>query len=85
MTTHAPADTGTTTTPELLTVAEVATHLRVSTMTVRRWIDAGDLPAVKVGRQRRVAVDDLNAYLQAAGTSSWRVSTPAASGPRATR
>lgn len=64
--------------PELLKVAEVAARLRVSPMTVRRWISAGDLPTVAAGpRTRRVSVEDLDAYLAAAGaTSTWSVSTP---------
>jgi excisionase family DNA binding protein len=46
-----------------LTVAEVASLLRVSTMTVYRLIKAGDLPAVRVGRSYRVAEDDVDGYL----------------------
>lgn len=37
-----------------LTVVEVAEFLRVSKMTVYRWIKAGELPAIKVGRSFRV-------------------------------
>ena len=39
---------------ELLTVREVAQELRVSPMTVRRYIASGKLPAVRVGRGIRV-------------------------------
>ncbi|HLH22708.1 MAG TPA: helix-turn-helix domain-containing protein [Chloroflexota bacterium] len=39
---------------ELLTVQETADLLRVSTVTVRRFIADGRLPAVKVGRAVRV-------------------------------
>ncbi|MEY2435962.1 MAG: hypothetical protein QOH64_1313 [Acidimicrobiaceae bacterium] len=46
-----------------LTVAEVAEHLRVSSMTVYRLVKAGDLPAVRVGKSYRVREDDLDAYL----------------------
>jgi excisionase family DNA binding protein len=46
-----------------LTVAEVADHLRVSSMTVYRLVKAGDLPAVRVGKSYRVREDDLDAYL----------------------
>jgi excisionase family DNA binding protein len=45
------------------TVAEVAEHLRVSSMTVYRLVKAGDLPAVRVGKSYRVREDDLDAYL----------------------
>lgn len=47
----------------LLTAAEVADALRVSTMTVYRLIRSGDLPAVRVGRNYRVRAHDLDAYL----------------------
>ncbi len=47
----------------LLTVAEVAAHLRVSTMTVYRLLKAGELPSVRIGKSFRVREDDLDAYL----------------------
>jgi excisionase family DNA binding protein len=47
----------------LLTAAEVADQLRVSTMTVYRLIRRGELLAVRVGRNYRVRADDLAAYL----------------------
>lgn len=47
----------------LLTAAEVADHLRVSTMTVYRLVRRGELPAVRVGRNYRVRASDLAAYL----------------------
>ncbi len=49
----------------LLTAAEVADQLRVSTMTVYRLIRRGDLPAVRVGRNYRVREQDLVAFLEA--------------------
>lgn len=49
---------------ELLTVAEVADLLRVSTMTVYRLIRSGELPAVRVGRNYRVRRRDLDSYLE---------------------
>lgn len=36
--------------PELLTVAEVARHLRVDSTTVRRWIKLGALESVSLPR-----------------------------------
>lgn len=48
---------------QLLTAAEVAGTLRVSTMTVYRLIRRGELPAVRVGRNYRVRASDLEAYL----------------------
>jgi excisionase family DNA binding protein len=49
----------------LLTAAEVADQLRVSTMTVYRLIRRGELPAVRVGRNYRVRESDLEAFLDA--------------------
>lgn len=49
---------------ELLTAAEVASRLRVSTMTVYRLIRSGELPAVRVGRNYRVRAADLGDYLE---------------------
>lgn len=49
----------------LLTVAEVATVMRVSRMTVYRLIRRGQLKAIRVGRNYRVREADLNEYLEA--------------------
>jgi excisionase family DNA binding protein len=49
----------------LLTVAEVATVIRVSRMTVYRLIRRGQLNAIRVGRNYRVKEDDLERYLEA--------------------
>ncbi len=51
-------------TDRLLTAAEVAGLLRVSTMTIYRLIRRGELPAVRVGRNYRVRSTDLDAYLE---------------------
>ncbi len=47
-----------------LTVAEVASIMRVSKMTVYRLVHAGDLPAVRVGRSFRVPEDEVHKYLR---------------------
>ncbi len=47
----------------LLTVREVAAALRVSTMTVYRLIQAGQLQATRVGRSYRIWENDVTAYL----------------------
>ena len=47
----------------LLTAAEVARVMRVSTMTVYRIIKSGELPAVRVGRSFRVRDIDVDSYL----------------------
>jgi len=48
----------------LMTTEEVIAYLRVNTRTVYRLIQAGDLPAVRVGRQWRVRRGDLDAWLE---------------------
>ncbi|MFP5069454.1 helix-turn-helix domain-containing protein [Pseudonocardia nantongensis] len=55
---------------QFLTVAEVASMMRVSKMTVYRLVHSGELPAARVGRSFRVpqrAVEDYlrNAYFDA--------------------
>ena len=46
-----------------LTVAEVASIMRVSKMTVYRLVHSGELPAVRVGRSFRVPEQAVNDYL----------------------
>ncbi|MBA2770337.1 MAG: helix-turn-helix domain-containing protein [Sporichthyaceae bacterium] len=46
-----------------LTVAEVASAMRVSKMTVYRLVHAGTLPAVQVGRSYRVPEQAVHDYL----------------------
>jgi excisionase family DNA binding protein len=47
-----------------LTPAEVADHLRVSSMTVYRLIKSGELRAARIGRSYRISEDDVDAYLE---------------------
>jgi excisionase family DNA binding protein len=47
----------------LLTVAEVAEAMRVSNMTVYRLIRAGQLPAVRVGKNYRIRESALHLFL----------------------
>ncbi|MEI7029538.1 helix-turn-helix domain-containing protein [Streptomyces pratensis] len=47
-----------------LTVAEVASVMRVSKMTVYRLVHSGHLPAVRVGRSFRVPEQAVHAYLR---------------------
>ena len=49
---------------KFLTVAEVATVMRVSKMTVYRLVHSGELPAVRVGRSFRVPENAVNDYLR---------------------
>jgi excisionase family DNA binding protein len=50
---------------EVLTVAEVATYLRVSETTVWRWCTTGKLPAFRIGRGWRVQRSDLDLQIAA--------------------
>jgi len=49
-----------------LTVAEVASVMRVSKMTVYRMVHSGELPAVRVGRSFRVPEKAVQDYLKGA-------------------
>ena len=53
---------------DLLTVAEVAEKLRVSTMTVYRLIQREELPALRIGRSYRIDRADLDHYLSGRAT-----------------
>ncbi len=47
-----------------LTVAEVASVMRVSKMTVYRLVHNGEMPAVRVGRSFRVPEQAVHEYLR---------------------
>jgi excisionase family DNA binding protein len=51
-------------TQALLTVCEVADHLRVTTDTVYRLIRHDNLPAIKVGRQWRFVPANVEDWMQ---------------------
>ncbi len=51
---------------KFLTVAEVATVMRVSRMTVYRLVHSGEVPAVRVGRSFRVPERAVHDYLRTA-------------------
>ena len=42
-----------------LSIREVKDLLKVSERTVRRWISAGELPALKIGRSVRIREEDI--------------------------
>jgi excisionase family DNA binding protein len=62
---------------EFLTVAEVAATLKLNQQTIRNWIDAGSLPALRVGRRVRVLRRDLDQLLAEAEASATSASQPA--------
>jgi len=47
-----------------LTVAEVASIMRVSKMTVYRLVHSGEMPAIRVGRSFRVPEQAVHDYLR---------------------
>ena len=47
-----------------MTVAEVAETLKLNQQTVRNWIDAGKLPAVRLGRRVRVKRADFDRLVE---------------------
>ena len=49
---------------QFLTVAEVASVMRVSKMTVYRLVHSGHLPAIRVGRSFRVPENAVHEYLR---------------------
>ena len=49
---------------KFLTVAEVAAVMRVSKMTVYRFVHSGQLAAVRVGRSFRVSEEEVNRYIE---------------------
>ena len=46
-------------------IKDVADTLSVNERTIHRWIRAGDLSAHKVGRQWRISLQDIEAFLSA--------------------
>ena len=48
----------------LLTIPDVAEFCRVSERTVRRWIKARELPAIRLGRQWRIVPKDLARFIR---------------------
>ncbi len=48
----------------LLSVKEAAEHLGCSEALLRKWIYAGKLPTVKVGRLTRIRQSDIEAWVR---------------------
>ena len=49
---------------KLLTVKEVAEELRVSERRVTRFIQKGELPALRLGKDYRIYRSDLDIFIQ---------------------
>ena len=48
---------------DLYTVREAAGHLKVSSKSIRRWIAAGDLSVVQLGRNLRISRTELERFI----------------------
>ena len=46
-----------------LSVSQVASEMNISKMTIYRLVDAGDIPALRVGRSVRILEQDLAEYI----------------------
>jgi excisionase family DNA binding protein len=57
---------------EFFTIRETAQLLKVSPITIRRYIDAGRLQAVRVGRSVRVRREAIEAFLTPVGPNRAR-------------
>ena len=57
---------------DFLTVPEVAQRLRVTAMTIYRWIEDGKLPAVQVAKHYRIRAGELEQMLQSARVGAER-------------
>lgn len=63
----------TSTTRRLVSIAEAAEILGVSTKTVRRFIASGDLEAVRLARRKiRIKIDSLDRFIDAHPINTWR-------------
>jgi excisionase family DNA binding protein len=61
------------TTRRLVSLAEAAEMLGVSTKSVRRYIAAGDLDAVRLGRRTiRIKTESLDRLIDAHPVNAWR-------------
>jgi excisionase family DNA binding protein len=64
----------------LLTIDEVARMLRISSVSVRRYVAAGKLPAVRVGRSVRIEQAAVEQFATPIAPSDTDPPTPAAQG-----
>jgi excisionase family DNA binding protein len=63
----------TSTTRRLISIAEAAEILGVSTKTVRRFIASGDLEAVRLARRTiRIKTESLDRFIDAHPINKWR-------------
>jgi excisionase family DNA binding protein len=60
--------------PRLFSIADIAAFMTVSTKTVRRMVERGELPVHRIGHQLRVTESDLERFLAMNRGSSRRMS-----------
>ncbi len=48
---------------QVLTVKEAATLLKTTRQQIRKMIQSGELPAVKVGREWRISIEAVETFL----------------------
>lgn len=53
---------------EFLTTRQIAKLLQLKTVTIRRWIDKGELPAYKLGKEMRIKKKDFEAFVSSRKT-----------------
>ncbi|MHA6631777.1 helix-turn-helix domain-containing protein [Pseudonocardia sichuanensis] len=58
--------------PELLTLSQVAERLQASRWTVYQLIKAGELPSIHIGRCHRIRAQDFDTYIERLGTDAAR-------------
>ena len=49
--------------PRMYSIKEIGPQVGVSSKTIRRWIERGELHVHRLGRQLRISEDDLLAFL----------------------
>ncbi len=67
---------------DFLTVPEVAARLRVTAMTIYRWIEDGRLPAMQIGKHYRIRSGDLDEMLDSSRVGLDRADPWGAEPPR---
>jgi len=50
--------------PEILTLEETATYLRLNEQTTYRLLRAGKLPGIKIGHQWRIVREELETFMR---------------------
>jgi excisionase family DNA binding protein len=70
---------------EFLTVAEIASILKLNQQTIRNWIDQRKLPAVHIGRRVRVLRSDFDRLVEGGYEKDSKPQAPSENAPAAQR